>query len=369
MKFCQLDTVVIGGGIVGLSTAIGLLQAGLEVTILDGADSDLRASHGNFGLIWLQGKGAQYGAYAKWTSKAVNLWPEFAKLLNEETGVDVSLRQQGGYELFTDEGEFSRFANELSDQQKILGADFEYEIMNGSSMRKKFPKIGPGLVGATFSPHCGDVNPLKLLTAMRIYFSKLGGRLISEFKVSHLLPFADEFIIKSPNNSQIIANRVVLCAGLGTTELGKQLGFKTEVHSQRGQLLITEKILPTLPFTSSTLRQVDEGGIQVGGTNEVVQYDDRETVKITAKLAHHAVTIFPSLKDVKIIRSWAALRVQTPDGYPVYAKSPLHKNAFLITCHSGVTLAAVHTDCLASWILDKNNAPDLGGLDETRFAL
>ena len=363
------ENVIVGGGIVGLSVAIGLLHSGVTVTVLDGADSDLRASQGNFGLIWVQGKGAHYAPYAIWTRKSAELWPEFAALLKVETGIDVALRQCGGYELFTDGAEWEDFSNDLINQKKILAGDFEFKKLDGAKMRQRFPSIGNGLVGATFSPHCGDVNPLRLLSAMRAYFIKLGGQLVSNFSVSEIEAKSDAFLLKEQQGRKITCNRVLLCAGLGAAYLGPQLGFTTNVSPQRGQLLITEKALPEFPILSSTIRQVDEGGLQIGGTKENVGPNDRETLPLVAKLARHAVDVFPALKDMRVIRSWGALRVKTPDGYPVYAQSPSYKNAFLITCHSGVTLAAAHTDLLAKWILDHSDGPDLEGFDETRFAV
>ena len=100
---------IIGGGVVGLSVALGLLQAGRRVTVLDGSDGDFRASQGNFGLVWLQGKGAKFAAYAELTRDAVAAWPGFAAMLGELTGVDPALDPCGGYEFFTDPAEFADF--------------------------------------------------------------------------------------------------------------------------------------------------------------------------------------------------------------------------------------------------------------------
>ena len=89
MALDRENITIIGGGIVGLSVALGLLRSGQRVVVLDGADADLRASQGNFGLVWLQGKGADHPAYARWTRDAVAAWPEFSRLLRECGGVDV----------------------------------------------------------------------------------------------------------------------------------------------------------------------------------------------------------------------------------------------------------------------------------------
>ena len=55
----QSDYAIIGGGIVGLSVAWGLLRRGLSVTVIDGSDGDFRASRGNFGLIWASDRAAK----------------------------------------------------------------------------------------------------------------------------------------------------------------------------------------------------------------------------------------------------------------------------------------------------------------------
>ena len=52
-----------------------------------------------------------------------------------------------------------------------------------------------------------------------------------------------------------------------------------------------------------------------------------------------------------MLRAWGALRVMTADGYPIYEESQSCPGAFVVTCHSGVTLAAAHTDPLADWIV------------------
>lgn len=361
------DNLVIGAGVVGLSVAFGLLQAGHKVTILDGADGDLRASHGNFGLIWLQGKGARYAPYARWTWEAVHLWPAFAEELAEISGVDVALEQHGGYEFFTDPQEHQAFAADLATQAKTLGHDFAYRNLNGDTLRREVPGLGPGVAGATFCAHDGHVNPLRLLHGLRIAVQHLGGVIQTDRTVHQIARNGVSFCATFADNNTYGAGRVFLCAGLGAMQLAPQLGFKTMVRPQRGELLITERLATRLPFLSSTIRQVDEGGVQIGGTRAEVGLDDRETLPKMRDLARHAVTVWPALKDVNVVRSWGALRVMTSDGYPVYGRAPDGSNAFLVTCHSGVTLASVHAKRLTAWIDDTQNAPDLKGFDDGRI--
>lgn len=364
------DITIIGGGVVGLATALGLLRAGQRVTVLDGADSDFRASLGNFGLVWLQGKGADFAPYANLTRDAVEAWPEFARMLQELSGTDLALDQTGGFELFTDAGELADFAAALDRQQAHLGNRFSHEVIDGDDLRRMHPGIGPDVAGATFSAHDGHVNPLRLLSSLRRALQALGGDILTDAQVTDITAAAGGgFDLALQSGQSLGAERVMLCAGLGAAPLAEKLGFVTRVRPQRGELLITEKLGSRLPFLSSTIRQVDEGGVQIGGTKADAGPEDAESLDAMAGLAQHAVTVFPALADVRVVRAWGALRVLTPDGYPVYARSPRHPGACLVTCHSGVTLAPLHASILADWILETANAPDLEAFDEHRFAL
>ena len=100
----ESEYLVIGGGVVGLAVAWGLLKRGRNVTILDADDNAYRASRGNFGLVWVQSKGLDQPAYARWTQRSARKWADFAAELKSDTGHDVSLQQNGGYDFhFSDE--------------------------------------------------------------------------------------------------------------------------------------------------------------------------------------------------------------------------------------------------------------------------
>ncbi|MCP1169901.1 FAD-binding oxidoreductase, partial [Limimaricola sp. ASW11-118] len=229
---------------------------------------------------------------------------------------------------------------------------------------------GPEVAGATYSALDGDVNPLRLLAALRGAVTALGGRIETGARVNRVSPVSGGgFDLALDGGGMRRAGRVVLCAGLGSAKLAEQLGFHTRVRPQRGEMLITEKIRDRLPVLSSTIRQVNEGGIQIGGTKADAGFDDHESLQIMSDLARHAVAVFPALADLRVVRAWGSLRVMTPDGYPVYARAPEHPGAFLVTCHSGVTLAPMHATALADWIEGKAEAPDLEMFDDTRFAL
>ena len=95
-RYPLFDVAVVGGGLVGSALAYGLRQHAGSIAVLDEGDIALRASRGNFGLVWLQSKGYGMGAYSRWTLKSTRLWPTLAADLLQETGIDVALEQKGG---------------------------------------------------------------------------------------------------------------------------------------------------------------------------------------------------------------------------------------------------------------------------------
>ena len=362
-----MTTLVIGGGVVGLSTAFGLLQQGREVIVLDGSDGDFRASRGNFGLVWVQGKGANAPAYSRWTQQSAQLWPGFAEELQDLTGIDLALEQIGGIEYHTDPDEMAEDIASLTKLRDDLGTPYPFEPLDHAGLKKLVPEIGPKVIGGVYCPMDGHVNPLRLLRALSDAVRKLGGQIRTGVQVVDIKGKDRAFAAVLADGEQIEGEAIVLAAGLGAMQLGDKLGFDAPIRPQQGQVLITEKLPFFLRYPSGTLRQVNEGGVQVGASKAERGFDDAEDLSTIARLARHAVDVFPHLAKVKLLRSWAALRIMSPDGLPIYQHSPRFEGASFVTCHSGITLAAAHAKALPDWLTRKNIAPDLTAFSERRF--
>lgn len=364
-----MTTIIVGGGVVGLSVAYGLLKKGEEVIVLDGADDDARASHGNFGLVWIQGKGIGAPRYASWSRRSAALWGGYAEGLLEEADVDVALSQTGGIEYFTDEDALAGYVAELGGLRDALGGDYPFEVLDRSALRTYVPQIGPKVIGGVFTQMDGHVNPLSLLRALGIAVRRRGGKVICGVRVVDVLAHDPGFTALLADGDTVQGDGIVLAAGLGALELGHKLGFSVPIRPQQGQVLITEKLPFFLRYPSGTLRQVEEGGVQIGASKSEVGMNDHEDIATIASLARQAVDVFPHLAKVKLVRSWAALRVMSQDGLPIYQRSPQYPRASFVTCHSGITLSAAHANLLPDWIMERNTAPDLSHFGEGRFGV
>lgn len=362
------DYAIIGGGVVGLSVAWGLLKRGLSVTVLDGDDGSFRASRGNFGLVWVQSKGMTQPRYAQWSQDSAALWRDFAAELGETTGQAVPLEQRGGYDLHFSEETLQATVEKYEILKAQLGGNYPFEVLGHNALRKEEPHIGPKVVGAILHHQDGHANPLRLLMALAADVRRMGGQVLTGKTVTDVAR-PDGFVVRCADGTKVGAAKVILSAGLGAAQLGPKLGFKAPVRPQRGQVLITEKLPKLINRPSLIARQVDEGGIQIGATNEEVGLDDRVTQPGLSGLAAEAIAAYPALARAQLVRSWGALRVLSPDGLPIYQESAEMPGAYLVTCHSGITLAAVHGRLLPDWLEGTEAKPDLEVFSESRFAV
>ncbi|WP_137702101.1 NAD(P)/FAD-dependent oxidoreductase [Marimonas lutisalis] len=362
------DYAIIGGGVVGLSVAWGLLKRGKRVTVLDGDDGSFRASRGNFGLVWVQSKGMKQPRYAEWSQQSAAAWGAFSDELADATGRDLGLEQKGGYDLHFSEESLEERVADYEVLKGKLGGDYPFEVLGHNALRKEEPAIGPKVAGAILHHQDGHVNPLKLLRALADDVRRLGGRVLTGKTVTDVSRNG-AFRVRCADGTQVDAGKVILSAGLGAMQLGPKMGFRAPIRPQRGQVLITEKLPKLINRPSLIARQVDEGGIQIGATNEEVGLDDRVTAPGLAQLAAEAVAAYPVLARAQLVRSWGALRILSPDGLPIYQESPEMPGAYLVTCHSGITLAAAHARFLPDWLEKTADAPDLEVFSEDRFAV
>lgn len=362
----HIDTLVLGGGVVGMSIAYGLARAGDAVRVLDGGDNDFRAARGNFGLIWVQGKGTNKPAYARWTMESSARWPALAQQLVALTGTDVELSQTGGLYMCMDEQELAERSAQLESLKKLLGTPYPYEVLDAGQVRELEPCVGPAVIGAVLGLLDGHVSPLRLLRALVQGFEACGGELVTGIQAQRIEYRAGKFLVHSAGTTHV-ADKLVLTAGLGNRELAPQVGLRAPVKPVRGQILVSERMQPFLHHPTHYVRQTAEGVVQIGDSKEEVGLDDATTMDELARIARRAERCFPILSKVNVVRSWGALRVMSPDGYPIYQASSDCPGAFVVTCHSGITLAPMHAGPLVDWIRGGPEPAAIQGFKAERF--
>lgn len=361
------DTIVIGGGLVGAAIAYGLARQGERVNVLDEGDDAYRASRGNFGLVWVQSKGDGMPEYAHWTRRSADLWPDFADELTDATGVSPDYSKPGGIRPCLSEQDFEAQSAMIRRMHNVHGAaQYGAEVLSRQQMREMLPGFGPDVVGGTWSPHDGHANPLHLLRALHAGLKGNGGAYHANARAERIARDGSGYVVDTAAGA-FRSGKIVLAAGLGNRPLGDMVGLKVPVSPLKGQILVTERSSRVLPMPTHVVRQTEEGSFLMGDSHEDEGFDTFSRSSVMSDIATNAMRTFPFLKDLRVVRAWAALRVMTDDGFPIYQQSETHPGAFSVNCHSGVTLAGAHAVALAPMISAGRLGDELSIFSARRF--
>ncbi|MBT3487178.1 MAG: FAD-binding oxidoreductase [Desulfobacula sp.] len=366
------DIIVIGGGATGAATGLGLVRnsAG-KVLLFDEKPGIHRVSRANFGLTTYMCKGLNDTAYADWALRSTYEWAGFAKQLEKESGICVDLSLNGGGEAFLTQEEMQvrvEMTRVLKELASARGSEYPVTILDRADFSRLMPKmkLGEKVVGGMFVKGAGHVNPLFMLRAMRKTFIDRGGKFVPGESVMEILPGKSNITVKT-NKSEYGCEKLVIAAGHGSTRLMGRLGVDLHLYPQRGQLLVTNRMPPLLPIPLLRVRQTAEGTFMIGVSNESAGHDVRVTVDVLKDQAQKGIAVFPMLARLMWVRSWAAVRVMTPDGSPLYDTIPGHDNIFILAGHSAISLAPMHAKYIPLWIINGKKPDDIKGFGLGRF--
>ena len=267
------DIAVIGGGLVGGAIAWGAARLGARVALIDEGDVAYRAARGNFGLVWVQSKGADMPAYARWTRRSSELWPELQAAMQASTGVDVALHQPGGLHFCLSDAEMESRAAMIHRMHNESG-NIGTRMVDRAELRAMVPAIGDAVVGASYCPIDGHANPLYLLRSLHRALLDVGGDYLPGRTVDAIDAAPHDFAIRCGAET-IRAGKVVIAAGLGSRKLAPMVGLDMPVDPLRGQIIVTERVRPFLDYATHVVRQTDEGSVMLGDSQEDVGFDNR----------------------------------------------------------------------------------------------
>lgn len=362
------EVAVIGGGLVGACLAWGLARLGQRVTVLDEGDLAVRATRGNFALVWVQGKGLGLAPYSRWTLASSNAWATLQAELAADTGLDVCFERPGGFHVCLGENEMANRAATLARFHAQPGvADYRTEMLDRTQLSRYLPHLGPRVAGASYCPVDGHVNSLRLFRALHLGFERHRVSYRPSHAVQGIEAHAGGFVITTPAGP-VRAAKVVLAAGNANARLAPMVGLHAPMKPERGQIIVTERVRPFLRHPLSTVRQTDEGTVMIGDSREEGADPAQINRPINSVMAARAIEIFPMLGALNVVRSWRAIRVMPADGFPIYDQSASCPGAFIATCHSGVTLAAAHAYRLAPMIArGQLDDDEVGAFSARRF--
>jgi sarcosine oxidase subunit beta len=359
----EADVIIMGGGITGCSMAYRLAEKGKRVILLDKGRVGEEASGRNGGGIRQQNRNT---AELPMAMEAVNIWADMEK----ELEWDVDYRRNGNLRLVTSEEEFNRLPRKW---EREMGLDVE--ILTPEKTRAIVPAISKNmeLFGGTFCPSDGTANPL-LATKAIARAAQRNGVEIREHEPAIGLKLKGERVVAAYTQSgEYQASVFVNAAGPWARIICNWIGLDFPLNVRVGQILVSEPLPPLIkPFMSFGyyLRQTLEGHIHFGISSQPVEnFDKSSTLFAFQTLGRLFSDVFPCLKNVNVIRTWAGLTSWTPDEKPILDKAPNIDNFFLAGGFSahGFCLGPSAGKQMAELIVDGKSSLDLNPFKWTRF--
>jgi glycine/D-amino acid oxidase-like deaminating enzyme len=346
------DALVIGAGMVGAWTALGLAERGLRVTVLDGGVPGGGSTGAAMGhLVVMDDSPAQLAlcghAMARWRAAAPGLPPSA-----EYDPAGTLWLAASGEEL----------AEARRKQAVYAAAGVATEVLDAAALLAAEPLVAPGLAGALRVPGDAVCYPPAIVRTLLERAVALGAS-VRPATVRALRPGAAQLA----DGSSLAAGVVIVAAGPQSAQLLPGL----PVIPRRGHLVITERAprrihhqLVELGYLHSAhtlggasvafnVQPRVTGQLLVGSSRELVGFAPGLNRELLAMMLARATAIVPALAGLRVVRSWTGFRPATPDALPLIGPWPALERTWVATGHEGlgITLAPATADLVVAGIL------------------
>lgn len=366
----KVETVVIGGGAMGLSVGYNLLKRGMNTIVLEGDYLNSGSTGRNMGVL----KERIPHAMDKGNEDLIRIAQKGLALhggLSSETGINTFYRKSGCLTIVKDEEELKQLKEYQSHFHRLSLKD---EFLSPEAIERRWPYIdASGLLGGFYSPKEAMAHPFGVVWAYVESIKKLKGRVEKQNKVKTISRSIGGYKIEAEKGEYEAENVVIACAA-HSSELSEQLGFKVPMTPLRKEVLISE---PVRPFFGPTIERLSED-YQIAQTmrGEILGtigymspgFDLSEcTSEFLNRFGDETMPMIPSFRHLRIIRQWTGICDKTPDEKPVVGNLD---DALYITCGHydyGITLAPIVGRLLAASITEGDTDPLLKPFDPHRF--
>lgn len=340
MKRASSDIVIIGAGVIGLTSAWYLSKAGANVLVLDQSEPGRESSWAGAGIL----------SPCAETSKAITgkdrlltlsreHFETLSKELCEQTGIDNGYRHCGGVEVFTEglQSIESKFANECTD----LGITFE--PISSQQISKIESGLATNLGSMYYFPTMAQVRNPRHLKALQMGCIQNGVELLSGCTVHGWERTNARITGAQTTTGTISADKFLITTGAWTDVVCQSLNITTGIHPIRGQIALLRSARPCLTrIIQSGKRYLvprPEGRVLVGSTEEEAGFVKRTTSQGIEELLRFAQEMCPSLADAELEKCWAGIRPGR--SHPLMGPVPDFENLFLAAGHyrSGIQLS------------------------------
>lgn len=373
------DAIVIGAGIVGASVALSLINAGLKVLVIDrGAVSSGTTGAGE-GNILVSDKDP--GPELTLALRSRDAWFE----MQDDVGDFFELEAKGG--LVVARGEDSSLL-ELASTQSANGV--QVEKVDAKRIRDLEPFLTPQAHSGVFYPQDAQCQPMLAAAHVIRTVVARGGSFVSQARVLAITSSNGCVTGVQTTQGNFSSPIVVNAAGTWAGEIATLAGSQLPIAPRRGFILVTEPA-PQYVFhkvydsdyvanvassdadlqTSTVVEGTRSGTILIGASRERVGFDQRMNYEILRKLASQAISLFPILASVQLLRAYKGFRPYAPDHLPVIGEDAIVRGLWHSAGHegAGIGLAPGSGQIITELITGKTPFMDPAPFSPARFQL
>lgn len=364
------EIVVVGAGVVGLTTALKLAERGVSVTLLDRQQAGREASWAGAGMLPPGNPANPATPEARLRSYSHALWPEFAADLADRTGIVTGYHLCGAIEVCSRDN-----LNEFQQQEAQWQAEgVRVERLSANEIQRHVADMDGQFEHAIFLPDFGQVRNPRYLKALKAACLQRGVEILEHVHALEIRQYDDRISEVRVGDRRLQFDRICFAAGAWTASLLQPLGFSIPVKPVRGQIVQLQ--LPAQPFRCVIelgrryLVPRRDGLILIGSTEEDAGFAKHTTTEGVAGLLDFAKSLIPSLAHAEVVHTWAGLRPGSPDELPLLGRVPGFSNAYIGAGHfrSGLQMSPATGTILADLMLGDTPAISLDGFHADRFA-
>ena len=364
------EAVIIGGGLIGSSSALHLAMRGMQVTVLEKSTPGRHASGVNAGGLRRLNR---HPAEIPLAVEAADMWRNIADLVGSDCDVRLS-----GQVRVAENAEDWRKLEQRAALVRSLGFEHE-QLIDRDRLYRLVPALAPHCVGALYTEGDGFARPYHALTAFRLKAQQLGVRYRTGCRVSGIDRVGQQWRLATSQGA-IDAPILVNCAGAWAGHICAELGEPVPLTSGAPMMMVTERLPPFLePVVGAASRklsfkQMQNGTVLIGGAHLAGHNLEDESTEIDftalAESSRAVLDLFPRMAGVRIVRTWAGLEAFMPDQIPVIGPSSQSSDvfhAFGFSAH-GFQLSPVVGRIIAELVAEGRSSLPIAAFAIERFA-
>ena len=365
----KVDVAIIGGGLIGSSTALHLAMGGQRVIVIEKDSPGRHASGVNAGGLRRLNR---HPAEIPLAVVAAQMWRDIHSLV----GSDCDVKLMGQVKVAENAADLQKLA-ERAALVHSLGFDHE-QLIDRDRLYQLAPALAPHCVGGLYTAGDGFARPYHALTAFRRKAQSLGVEYRTGCRVTGVERVGDCWRVVS-EQAKLEAPILVNCAGAWAGQICDYLNEPVPLKVGAPMMMVTERLPPFLDLVVGaasrklSFKQMQNGTVLIGGAYLAEHDMGNETTDIDfSKLAESSRTVlalFPRMAGVRIVRTWAGLEAFMPDHIPVIgasAKAPNVYHAFGFSAH-GFQLSPVVGQIMSELILSHKSSLEIGPFSICRF--